>query len=190
MADPFTGEIRIFTFNFAPENWAFCNGNQVSLQQYQVLYSIIQNRFGPSNPNAFSLPNLQGSAPVGMGQGTGLSPYTLGQTAGVATVALTQQQMPNHNHTIQTVTTSQQPNILPTPVAGAKLGVALTSANGGGSYSVLEGFAPPPVTAVTTTFAPTALSPVGGGQPLSNQQPYLALNYCICMNGVYPPNPN
>lgn len=108
MADPFIGEIRIFAGSFAPEGWFFCQGQEVSITQYQALYSIVGTLYGTTtNPTQmFKLPDLRGYAPLGWGNGQGLTPRpTVGQTAGSATVALSSSQMPNHTHTVQCTTT-------------------------------------------------------------------------------------
>jgi microcystin-dependent protein len=89
MTQPYVGEIRMFGGNFAPPNWAFCNGQQLSISQYQVLFTVIGTTYGGNGQTTFNLPNLQGRLGVGMGQGGGLSNYVLGQTAGTETVTLT-----------------------------------------------------------------------------------------------------
>ena len=98
MADPFLGQISIFSFAFAPKGWAFCNGQILSIAQNTALFSLLGTTFGGNGQTTFALPNLQGRGPVGVGQGAGLSPYDLGQETGTETVALSPAQMPSHAH--------------------------------------------------------------------------------------------
>ena len=112
MTQPYVGEIRMFGGNFAPSNWAFCNGQTLAISQYQVLFTLIGTTYGGNGTTTFNLPNLQGQLAVGMGQGGGLSNYALGQMGGVESVTLTTSTMPSHNHLLdasKTTATSEQP---------------------------------------------------------------------------------
>ncbi|CAB5690467.1 Phage Tail Collar Domain [Delftia tsuruhatensis] len=177
MADPFYGEIRAFGFDFAPANWAFCAGQTIQIQQNSALYSVIGNQFGGNGKTDFALPNLQGNVPMGSGTAPGLTPRDVGDTMGTTQETLLLTQIPPHSHGI----TAQ--------AAGA------TSALPGGNLLAQGGQGVPPRTSARQTYAsatpdstlaPTALYPAGGGQSHSNLQPYLALNFCICLSGEFP----
>src|SRR6266568_5154656 len=101
MSDPFVAEIRIFPFNFAPTGWALCNGQLLPISQNTALFSLLGTIYGGDGKSTFALPNLQGSAPLGQGQGPGLSLYDLGQSGGSQTITLLTSEMPVHNHTLR-----------------------------------------------------------------------------------------
>lgn len=185
MADPFTGEIRAFAFDYAPQDWAFCNGQTIPAQQNPVLYTVIGNRYGGTAKQNFNLPNLMGHAPMGQGSGPGLTPRTVGQATGTDTVALTAAQIPPHSHTIAVLAGNA--------TTAAPPGNFLAMGNKPAGFGTLPQptYAPGPLTApLDTPLAPTALTTFqGGGQAHSNMQPYLALNLCICLNGEFPVKP-
>jgi microcystin-dependent protein len=160
--DGFIGEIRMFAGNFAPKNWAFCQGQILSIAQNTALFSILGT--------TFALPDLSGRVPVGVGQGPGLTPRQLGEINGTETVTLTTAQMPMHNHTVNAVTTEGNQN-LPTgnlPANTKTLDKEYSDAN------------------TNTTMKSTMVNPAGGSQPFSVMQPSLGMNYIICLYGVYP----
>jgi microcystin-dependent protein len=172
MSNPFVAEIRIFPFNFAPTGWAFCNGQLLPISQNTALFSLLGTTYGGDGKSTFALPDLQGSAPIHQGQGPGLSQYFLGEASGSEAVTLIQTEMPAHKHQASGVSGSG-----PTSPANNTWGSA-------------SGRTPPPtyvngVPNVTMGFA--ALSIAGGSLPHNNMQPYLVLNFCIAMQGVYPP---
>lgn len=171
MADPFIAEIRIVGFNFAPKGWAFCDGQIMPISQNTALFSLLGVTYGGDGKSTFGLPNLQGSAAVGAGQGPGLSFRALGETGGAAAVTLTTAEMPKHTHQMRAI--GADPADVPTPTPTAALA---RSSNG---------FAYGPSSPVA--MSPNAIAPSGGGQPHNNMQPYLVLNYCIALQGVYPP---
>jgi microcystin-dependent protein len=180
MADPFTGEIRAFAFSFAPYDWAYCNGQQMTVQQNQVLYAIIGIQYGGNVQNqTYNLPNLRGRVPVGMGSGPGLTPRSIGQSIGTMGVTLSMTQIANHSHgvnaTIQTVTT----NITLTPSNTAVIGRAAAAVPFGAynSSSVVE-------------MDSRTIGVAGGGQAHENRQPTLAMNFCICTSGYFPVRPS
>lgn len=170
MADPFVAEIRIFPFNFAPSGWAFCNGQILAISQNTALFSLLGTTYGGDGRSNFALPNLQGSAPVHSGRGPGLSMYDLGQVGGAETSTLLESEMPAHPHTLNASnadSNSQSPaGQLP---AGGVGGIA---AYGG---------------APDVSMAAESVPPVGGSQPHNNMQPFLTLNFCIALQGVFPP---
>lgn len=185
MADPFYGEIRAFAFTHAPLDWAFCGGQAIAVVQNPALYSVIGNLYGGTPGQSFNLPDLRGRVPLGQGTGTGLTPRSVGQPVGTPAVSLAAAQLPPHSHTLAVLAGNA--------TAGAPTGnfLATTVSGTGPRPAGVPAYAPGPLTApLDTQLAPTALTPFpGGGQPHSNMQPYLALNLCICLNGIYPVRP-
>lgn len=171
MSSPFVAEIRIFPFNFAPKGWAFCNGQLMPLSQNTALFSLLGTYYGGDGKSTFALPNLQGSAPMHAGQGPGLSLYDLGETGGESAVTLIQTEMPAHSH----------------QASGASGSGPTSPADN--TWGALPGRTPPPLYAdgSANVLMGNALSISGGSLPHNNMQPYLALNFCIALQGVYPP---
>ncbi len=171
MADPFVAEIRIFPFNFAPRGWAFCDGQLLPLSQNTALFSLLGTTYGGDGKSTFALPNLQGSAPMHPGQGPGLSLHDLGETGGSDSVVLLTSEIPQHSHTIPCTTTEE-------------------GTQGVGTAFARTDIDRPPVytnSAPNVTMGPSTLALAGGSQPHNNMQPYLTLNFCIALQGVYPP---
>ena len=170
--DPFVAEIRIFPFNFPPKGWAFCNGQLLPLSQNTALFSLLGTTYGGDGKSNFALPDLQGSVPMHPGQGPGLSLHDLGETGGSETVTLLESEIPAHAHTMMA---SADPANAQIPSAQ----LTLARSSGGSAYSTtLTGLVP---------MAPQALAPAGGSLPHNNMQPYLTLNFCIALQGVFPP---
>jgi microcystin-dependent protein len=180
MSDQFLAEIRIFPFNFAPVGWALCNGQILSIQQYSALFSLLGTNFGGNGTSNFGLPNLQGAVPLAWGQGSGLSLRPIGETGGETVVTVTSAQSPVHNHSIFA---STSPGTT-TTANGNQLGVG-SSGGGKSGQTVVNLYSPNPANA-TTGLATAAFSFIGGGQPHNNLQPYLTLNFCIALQGIYP----
>ena len=172
--DPFLAEIRIYPFNFAPKGWAFCNGQLIPLSQNTALFALLGTFYGGDGKSTFALPDLQGSAALHSGQGPGLSPYDLGQLGGSETVTLLQTEIPAHTHTLR-ASTEQGDNRQPTPTMSMALSL--------GGFAYVGG------SPALTPMAPEALAPSGGSLPHNNMMPYLALSFCIAMQGVFPPRP-
>jgi microcystin-dependent protein len=171
--DPFVAEIRIFPFNFAPTGWAFCDGQILPISQNTALFSLLGTTYGGDGVSNFALPDLQGNAPMHPGQGPGLSLHDLGETGGSETVTLLQSEMPAHAHTMSaTVQPGEDPAPGPAEALGRSVGASLYQTN---------------VSSNLTALAPTALAVAGGSLPHNNMQPYLTLNFCIALQGVYPP---
>ena len=178
MADPFVAEIRIFPFNFAPKGWAFCDGQLLPLSQNTALFSLLGTTYGGDGKSTFALPDLQGSAAMHAGQGPGLSLRDLGETGGSDSVTLLVSEIPAHTHQLMATTS---PSTTTLPAATTSFG-----RSGGGSF--YKANSPTPFGA-TTALAFQALPPAGGGLPHNNLQPYLTLNYCIALQGVFPARP-
>ena len=170
MADPFVAEIRIFPFNFAPKGWAFCDGQLMPLSQNTALFSLLGTYYGGDGRSTFGLPNLQGCAPMHAHQGPGLSDRQLGEEGGAETVTLLESELPAHSHTL-------------------KAGGAATTASPA-SAAWAKGSA----TRSQALYGDPASGVPAGGRfegtsrnQHNNMQPYLTLNFCIAMQGVYPP---
>jgi microcystin-dependent protein len=173
MADPFVAEIRIFPFNFAPKGWAFANGQLLPISQNTALFSLLGTTYGGNGKSNFALPDMQGNAPMHPGQGQGLSLYDLGEIGGAQTISLLQTEIPVHTH-------SMQANVdFPANVQAPAPDRSLSPSAGGVAYDVPAG--------QTAQFSFQALAPTGGSQPHNNMQPYLTLNFCIALQGVFPP---
>jgi microcystin-dependent protein len=174
MSDPFVAEIRIFGFNFAPTGWAQCNGQILPISQNTALFSLLGTMYGGNGQSTFALPNLEGSVPMFWGQGAGLSLYDEGQQGGSEVVTLLVSEMPIHNHNIATHNLDAGGLQNPAPDD------MLAKSSQGNAYQTN-------VTQNLTQMAFQALSPAGGNLPHNNLQPYLVLNFCIALQGVFPP---
>ncbi len=184
MADPFVGEIRLFPYTYAPIDWLECNGQILDVRQYVALYSIIGNTFGGTGPTTFALPNLQGSAVAGVGQGTGLSNYVWGKSYGATTVTLDPAGMAVHNHKSLLGHAANAGDYTAT-AGGAVLGQFSEAATPIGPFLTKPNLEP----TSNTQMSAYGMSVVGGGQAHSNMQPLLALRFCIATVGDYPPKP-
>lgn len=179
--EPFVGEIGIAGFNFAPTNWATCNGQLLPLAQNTALFSLLGTFYGGNGTSNFALPNFQGMCPMGTGNGPGLTPRVTGETAGTTLTTLLQSEMPFHTHPF---------------VPALKTGTTPNTAN---AVSSMPGISPntdflyADTASATDFMAPLAVnfdpqtSVSGGGLPHNNMQPYLVLNFIIAMQGVFPP---
>lgn len=178
MSNPFLGEIKIVSFNFAPKGWALCNGQTLPINQNQALFSLLNTMYGGDGITTFALPNLQGRWVVGQGSGPGLSSRTMGAAGGQIGSTLTANEMPAHSHTLIGVQGSLVPNRDPSPA---------------GRYwsnepRAVPGPQKPPYrnTQPDTNLALAALADTGGGQGHENRPPYLVLNHIIALQGIFP----
>jgi microcystin-dependent protein len=189
MAEPFIGQIILVPYNFAPRGWAFCNGQLLSIAQNTALFSLLGTNYGGNGQTTFGLPDLRGRVPVSSGQGPGLSSYDLGQVAGQEATTLLITQLPAHTHPAAigtlagalnaTAATGNTRNPTNAALATEASGVTAIYNNAGG----------PPVGMASGIVALTGapqIQPVGGSQPFSILQPYLTLNYCIALEGIFP----
>ncbi len=169
MSTPYIGEIRMVGFNFAPANWAFCNGQILAIAENEALFNLIGTTYGGDGMNTFALPNLQGRFPAHQGSSSGAT-YVIGQSGGVENVTLTLNQMPAHSHT------------------------AVCAAGGGNVASPSKAYWSTDPFGNTAAYNETggsamaggALAVAGSGQPHDNRQPYLGLNFIIALFGIYP----
>lgn len=170
MSEPFIAEIRIFAGNFAPRNWAFCNGQLLPIAQNTALFALIGTIYGGDGRTTLGLPNLQGRAPMHPGSGPGLSPRSLGQRDGAATATLLPAQLPGHRHAVRTSSATAGE----TAPEGNLLAVAAADVYG-------------PPTAPLKEMSTAALAPAGTGFTAhNNMQPYLGLNFIIALTGLFP----
>jgi microcystin-dependent protein len=174
MSSPFVAEIRIFACNFAPTGWAMCNGQLLPISQNTALFSLVGTFYGGDGMSTFGLPNLQGRAAMFWGQGPGLSLRDLGQFGGEQFVTLLDTEMPAHAHTFGRALNANGDSQTPA-------GNVWAQAPAGRGTLALYGA--PPTGAVNPNSMPLA----GGGLPHNNLQPYLVLNFCIALQGVFPP---
>jgi microcystin-dependent protein len=170
MANPFVAEIRIFPFNFAPTGWAFCDGQILPLSQNTALFSLLGTTYGGDGKSTFALPDMQGNAPMHPGQGAGLSLHDLGETGGSQTVTLLESEIPLHSHAMSGESQVNANKSAPGP------GTSFARAVGGTIYQT-----------TSDVIMGSVVAPAGGDQPHNNMQPYLTLNFCIALQGVYPP---
>jgi microcystin-dependent protein len=171
MADQFVAEIRIFPFNFPPTGWAFCNGQLMPISQNTALFSLLGTFYGGDGKSTFALPNLQDSAPMHQGQGQGLSERFLGEQSGSESVTLLQSEIPAHTHNLLAVG-----------------GIADAKAPSGNSFAVSQnGNIYTAAVSPQVTMAQATLSAAGGTLPHNNMMPYLTVNFCIALQGIFPP---
>jgi microcystin-dependent protein len=165
----FLGSLLLVPYNFAPAGWALCQGQLLPIAQYTALFSLLGTTYGGDGVNTFALPDLRGRVPISSGQGVGLQNYNLGQTGGAESATLGVNQLPSHNHSVNTVsspaTASQASNQF------------LASSTQGSIYSAAE---------PTTRLHAMAINHTGGGQPVNIRSPYLTLNWIIALTGIFP----
>jgi microcystin-dependent protein len=173
MSAPYVAEIRAFPFNFAPKGWAMCNGQLLPISQNTALFSLLGTMYGGDGRSTFGLPNLQGSVPVHAGQPPGLSLYNPGQIGGTATVTLLTAEMPSHTHAVSADAdndnaSATSPNVA-VPVNAAPFDTFSRSTS-----------------PTLGTMNPNMVGTAGSNQPHNNLMPYLVLNYCIALQGIFP----
>jgi microcystin-dependent protein len=176
VTDPFLAEIRIFAGNFAPQGWALCDGQLMSISQNTALFSLLGTVYGGDGRVTFGLPDLQGSAPMQQGQGPGLTERVLGEVAGEQSVTLLAQEMPSHTHLVNATTTSG--------TTGSPGGAVFAQAKFGKVAANIYSTAAPNV-----LMNPQAIGPNGANLPHNNMPPYLAVNFIIALVGIFPQRP-
>jgi microcystin-dependent protein len=166
VTQPYLGEIRVFGFNFPPRGWATCSGQLLPIAQNTALFSLLGTFYGGNGTTNFALPDFRGRVAVSQGQGPGLSNYVIGEQAGTENNTLTTSQLPSHTHVVNATATANSKS------PAGKVPAFTTAAN----------FGDPGALAMSTQMN----APTGGGQPFSILQPYIAMNYCIAMQGIFP----
>src|SRR5947209_884998 len=179
MSSPFLAEVTMFGFNFPPKGWAFCQGQLLPISQNTALFALLGTMYGGDGKSTFALPNLQDQTAVSWGQGPGLQDYLLGEQVGVPNVALLTTEIPAHSHFFSA--TTNQGTTATSAQNQPGLGQAGTKPN---SFNA-NIYSPNPAKA-TTALSPQAISISGQSLPHNNMQPYLTLNFCIAMQGVFP----
>ena len=169
MSEPFIAEIRIFAGNFAPRSWAFCNGQLLPVSQNTALFSLIGTTYGGDGRSTTALPNLQGRAAMHPGRGPGLTSKRLGQRGGTEMVTLSEAQMPSHTHTVS-----------------GQTGISNSNDPAGKVWSRPFGGPVAYNTGTLVSMAEQATNNTGGSQPHNNMQPFLAMNFIIALQGLYP----
>lgn len=191
--DGFIGEVRMFAGNFAPRGWEFCQGQMLAIASNTALFSILGTTYGGDGRSTFALPDLKGRVAIQPGSGGGLSSYSLGQRGGAEFNTITIAQMPSHNHLVATTASAQNvllstdPGVNSTPAAG-DVPAAARFGNGLGATPV-KSYGPATNTVngqAIDVAAGVYVGNAGGNQQLNNLQPYLSINYIICVYGVFP----
>ena len=198
--DPFIGQIMMFAGTFAPANWALCNGQILPISEYTALFSILGTTYGGNGRTTFALPDLRGRVPMGSGNGIGLSPRVTGQRYGSENVTLSVAQMPAHSHPAETTISGSSgaaklnassaegtTNVPTGKYLAMPPNFGLESVNMYGSSADIEMASDAIEIDVSGLSGETTVNQAGGNSAHDNIQPSLAMNYIICVNGVYPP---
>lgn len=172
MSEPYIGQIQIFGFDYAPKGWAWCDGTLLPIPQFTALFSILGTTYGGDGRSTFAVPALQGCVPLGQGEAPGLSSYVLGEAGGMTAVTLSNNEMARHSHSLNT--------------SG---GFARGATPVGQLFAIGVGESMYGPTGPTAPFSPSAVEVAGQSVPHNNLQPFLSLNFCIALDGVYPPRP-
>jgi microcystin-dependent protein len=177
MSNPFVAEIRIFGFNFAPTGWALCDGQLLPISQNTALFSLLGTFYGGDGKSTFALPDMQGNVPLNQGKSTTGTDYFLGQESGVDTVTLLQTEMPLHTHQLMGLgVAANRTNPIGNSIARVTAGLPFIAPNNN----------PAPV---IVGMADVTVAPMGNSSPHNNMMPFLTLNFCIALQGVFPQRP-
>ena len=179
MSQVFIGQISMFGGNFAPRNFAFCNGQLLAISQNQALFSLLGTTYGGDGRTTFALPDLRSRLSVHVGQGPGLSNYTLGQTGGGAVETIIAATMPAHNHTLQATQTIATTATIGTSVLPGQPTVGSPP----GFYAVAQAGQPP---LIPQQLDAATCSIAGGSQPHTNLMPSLCITFIIALQGIFP----
>jgi microcystin-dependent protein len=181
MSDPFVAEIRIFPFNFPPKGWAFCDGQLLPISQNTALFSLLGTFYGGDGKSTFALPDLQGNAATCQGQGGGLQDWVIGEVQGSQTVTLLDSEIPVHSHSFSATSTAGNSQTATNGQLAKGFKGNLQASNTAKMYS--SAASPQP----NALMNPQVLTVAGGSLPHNNMMPYLTLNFCIAMQGIFPP---
>lgn len=171
----FLAQVLIFAGNFAPRSWAFCQGQLLAINSNTALFSLLGTIYGGDGRTTFGLPDLRGRTPIGVGNGPGLPSYREGQKGGASTTTLTTANMPSHNHAFMA---NSSVGTVSVPAANSIIAATTDSRTAGTN---LYNMADPNV-----IMKSSSISHAGGSQSFNNMQPYLAMNYVICLQGLFP----
>jgi microcystin-dependent protein len=174
MSEPFLGEVRMFAGNFAPHDWALCNGQILPIAQNAALFSLLGTIYGGNGVTTFALPNLQSVSPIGFGQGPGLTGRAIGESGGAESVTLLGTEMAAHPHRLTVQALANGNSAAPSET------VTLSKVDDGVTPYLKEG-------ATDATMNPTTIGRTGNGQPHPNRQPYLGITFIIALRGILPP---
>jgi microcystin-dependent protein len=177
MSEAYIGQITMFAGNFAPRGWAFCAGQILSISQNTALFSILGTTYGGNGQTTFGLPDLRGRAPIGPGQGPGLPNVSLGEQSGSTTHTMIVTEMPAHNHLIRGNANNANDSLPASAFPSAAI-IPTDSNKSVSSYNTATD---------NSTMNPNAITATGGSQPFSIMQPYLGMNFIICLEGLFPP---
>jgi microcystin-dependent protein len=179
MSNPFISMIEAFSFTFAPRGWALCAGQALPIAQNQALFSLLGTTFGGDGRTTFNLPDLRGRLALGFGQGSGLSPYNLGAVGGEEAHQLLSSEVPSHAHTLN-ATNNGQSNGTDIPSSSVLMGSGYGIETNNPVENIYSNATP------TIAMAAGAVSPAGSGAPHENRMPFLTINYCIALAGIFP----
>lgn len=188
-AEPFIGQVQAFGFQFNPTGWVPCDGRQLAISEYDALYSLLGTTYGGDGVNTFAVPDLRGRVPLSMGTGQGLSQKIIGEYSGVEAVTLSLSQMPMHTHILSTTggnfMVSSQAGTTPTPTStentiGAANDVNISNTNNAYNNQM------PDIALNTGATTSAMVTAAGGSMPFENMEPFLVINYCIAVEGIYP----
>jgi microcystin-dependent protein len=179
MSEPFLSMIEAFGFNFAPQGWAICAGQTLPIAQNQALFALIGTIYGGDGQQTFNLPDLRGRLALGFGQAAGLSPYVEGQTGGEEGHQLGVNEVPAHSHTLN-ATNNGQANGTNIPSSAVLMGSGYAIETGNPIENVYSSAAP------TIAMAANAVGAAGAGAAHENRMPFLSINYCIALQGIFP----
>jgi microcystin-dependent protein len=186
VATPYLSEIKLFGFAFPPHGWALCAGQLLPINQNQALFSLLGTTYGGNGTTTFALPDLRGRVPISMGQGAGLQNYIIGQQGGTETVTLAAAEMPAHSHTAD-VTPLNATLPCRNAVANQRGPAGNVPAIEASGVTATYSSAAPDASEHTSAIAPTiAATNAGSGTAHNNLQPYIVLNYCIALSGIFP----
>lgn len=200
MSEPFLGQIMLVPYNFAPRGWAFCAGQILPIAQNSALFALLGTTYGGNGQTTFALPDLRGRVPISSGQGPGLGNHTLGRIGGIESVTLTVNQMPAHTHQLPSHTHQAPAHTHEVTALTNSVSTGIPTSNLPAAASRGKNLYAPP-SSNTTTMASTmiqsggaldtssaqpVIQPAGGSQPFDIMMPFLTLNYCIALEGIFP----
>ncbi|UZD24136.1 tail fiber protein [Algoriphagus halophytocola] len=184
--EPFLGQIMMVGFNFAPRGWALCDGSILPISSYTALFSLLGTTYGGDGRTTFALPDLRGRAPIGMGHGPGLSLRAQGAKGGAETTTLNVTNIPSHNHSVAPSPVNASSQNATEQVPGTNGATTLASPVASGRPAAIYNNQTPDVTLNTAGGNVLSTGNTGGSIPFNNMEPFIAMNYVIALNGIFP----